>query len=60
MRGRKVMDIGSGFGVDSITFAQHGAWMTFVDLVETNLKVLQRLCRIFGAERRGNSTIFKI
>src|SRR6266581_6130066 len=45
MRGKKVMDIGSGFGVDSITFAQHGARLTFVDLVETNLKVLERLCK---------------
>jgi len=48
MRGKKVMDIGSGFGVDSITFAQHGARLTFVDLAETNLKVLQRLCRVLG------------
>src|SRR5260370_25523517 len=48
MRGKKVMDIGSGFGVDSITFAQHGAKLTFVDLVESNLKVLQRLCGILG------------
>jgi SAM-dependent methyltransferase len=46
MRGKKVMDVGSGFGVDSITFAQHGAKLTFVDLVESNLKVLQRLCKI--------------
>ena len=48
MRGKKVMDVGSGFGVDSITFAQHGARVTFVDLVETNLEVLERLCRIMG------------
>ncbi len=48
MRGKKVMDIGSGFGVDSITFAQHGARLTFVDLVESNLKVLQRICGIMG------------
>ena len=48
MRGKKVMDIGSGFGVDSITFARHGAKLTFVDLVETNLKVLERLCKIMG------------
>jgi 2-polyprenyl-3-methyl-5-hydroxy-6-metoxy-1,4-benzoquinol methylase len=46
MRGKKVMDVGSGFGIDSITFAQHGATLTFVDLVETNLKVLQRICNI--------------
>jgi 2-polyprenyl-3-methyl-5-hydroxy-6-metoxy-1,4-benzoquinol methylase len=48
MRGKKVMDVGSGFGVDSITFAQHGAKLTFVDLVETNLQVLARLCQIMG------------
>jgi SAM-dependent methyltransferase len=48
MRGKKIMDIGSGFGVDSITFAQHGAKLTFVDLVESNLKVLERLCKIMG------------
>jgi SAM-dependent methyltransferase len=48
MRGKKVMDVGSGFGVDSITFAQHGARVTFVDLVETNLKVLERVCKIMG------------
>jgi 2-polyprenyl-3-methyl-5-hydroxy-6-metoxy-1,4-benzoquinol methylase len=48
MHGKKVMDVGSGFGVDSITFAQHGARLTFVDLVETNLKVLERLCKIMG------------
>jgi 2-polyprenyl-3-methyl-5-hydroxy-6-metoxy-1,4-benzoquinol methylase len=48
IRGKKVMDVGSGFGVDSITFAQHGANFTFVDLVETNLKILERLCKMMG------------
>src|ERR1700740_945787 len=48
MRGKKVMDVGSGFGVDSITFAQHGAKLTFIDLVETNLKGLERLSNIMG------------
>lgn len=48
MRGKKVMDVGSGFGVDSITFARNGARLTFVDLVETNLEVLKRLCKIMG------------
>jgi len=48
MRGKKVVDIGCGFGIDSITFAQHGARMTFVDLVETNLVVIQRICRSLG------------
>jgi len=58
MRGKKVMDIGSGFGVDSITFAQHGAMLTFVDLVESNLKVLQRLCGIMGL-REGRFVLFE-
>ncbi len=53
MQGKKVMDIGSGFGVDSITFAQRGARLTFVDLVESNLKVLERLCKIIGLNEVG-------
>jgi len=48
MREKKILDVGSGFGVDPITYAQHGARVTFVDLVETNLKVLGRLCKIMG------------
>jgi len=48
--GRKLLDLGSGFAIDSITFAQHGARVTFVDLAETNLVVVQRLCRILGLE----------
>jgi len=48
MRGKKVLDVGCGFAVDSITFAQHGAKLTFVDLVESNLKVVERLCKIMN------------
>jgi FkbM family methyltransferase len=50
MHGKKLMDVGSGFGIDSITFAQHGARLTFVDLVESNLMVLERLCKIMGLQ----------
>jgi len=42
------MDVGSGFAVDSITFARAGARLTFVDIEETNLKVVERLCRLFN------------
>jgi len=45
MRGKKIMDVGSGFAIDSITFAQFGARVTFVDLAETNLDVIRRLCK---------------
>jgi SAM-dependent methyltransferase len=48
LRGKKVMDVGSGFGIDGITFAQNGSHMTFVDIVESNLLVLERLCKILG------------
>lgn len=48
LRGKKVMDVGSGLGIDGITFAQHGARMTFVDIVESNLTLLNRICRILN------------
>jgi hypothetical protein len=48
LRGKRVMDVGSGLGIDGITFAEAGAEMTFVDIVESNLKVLKRLCQLRG------------
>jgi SAM-dependent methyltransferase len=47
LRGKKVLEIGSGMGIDGIEFARHGAAMTFVDIVPENLDVLRRLCDIF-------------
>ncbi|MCE5249347.1 class I SAM-dependent methyltransferase [bacterium] len=47
MNGKKVLDVGSGFAIDSITYALHGAKVTFVDIHESNLNVLKRLCAIF-------------
>lgn len=48
MQGKKVLDIGSGLAVDSITFAQRGARLTFVDLVVANLEVLERVTGLLG------------
>ena len=45
--GKRVMDFGCGFGLDGITFAQHGARVSFVDIVESNLIVVERLCKMF-------------
>jgi 2-polyprenyl-3-methyl-5-hydroxy-6-metoxy-1,4-benzoquinol methylase len=50
MRGKKVLDVGSGFAIDSITFAQHGAKVTFVDLAASNLEVIRRLCQTLGLQ----------
>ncbi len=48
LRGRRVLDVGSGLGIDGLTFARNGAAVTFVDIVESNLRVIQRLCGIWG------------
>lgn len=48
LREKLVMDVGSGLGIDGITFAQHGARLSFVDIVESNLAVLERLCRLLN------------
>jgi SAM-dependent methyltransferase len=49
LKGKSVLDVGSGMGIDGVEFARHGARVTFVDIVESNLQVLRRLCQIFGA-----------
>ena len=43
-KNKKVLDIGSGFGISSIQFALKGADVTFLDLVQDNLNVLKRIC----------------
>jgi SAM-dependent methyltransferase len=48
MRGKKVLDVGSGLAIDSVTFAQYGAGMTFLDLAESNLAVVRRVCSQLG------------
>jgi hypothetical protein len=45
-----VADIGPGIGIDGIWFAQHGARVTFVDIVEDNLALLRRVCRLKGID----------
>ena len=49
LRDKSVLDVGSGMGIDGVEFARHGARVTFVDIVESNLQVLKRLCEMFGA-----------
>lgn len=47
-RGQSVLDLGSGLGLDGITFALAGANLVFADIVGENLEILRRLCREVG------------
>lgn len=46
LRGKRVLDVGSGFGIDSLTFAERGARLTYLDIEETNLRVIARLAQL--------------
>lgn len=48
MRGKKVLDVGSGLAIDSLTFAEHGARLTFLDLAESNLALVRRVGALLG------------
>lgn len=48
LKGKNVLDIGSGLGYDTVTFAATGANVTFVDIVESNLQLLSRICSLQG------------
>lgn len=48
MTGKKVLDLGCGLAASSIHFAEHGARVIFADIVEENVRVVERLCRLKG------------
>jgi len=45
---RRVLDLGCGFGLSTIHFAEHGARVTFADIVEENVELVRRVCGIKG------------
>jgi SAM-dependent methyltransferase len=56
IRGKKILDIGCGLAFDSLTWLQAGAkHVTFVDIAETNLAVVERLAAALGVRRRATT-----
>ena len=50
--GKKILDIGCGFGFDSLTFAEQGAELTLVDIVEDNVQLVARVASLLGLQIR--------
>lgn len=48
MPGKKVLDIGCGMALSTLSFAEMGAYVTFVDIIPDNVELVRRLCRIKG------------
>jgi SAM-dependent methyltransferase len=49
-RGKRLIDYGCGLAYDTLMYARNGTQVTFVDLSETTLKVVQRLAGIFRVQ----------
>jgi len=45
-RGKKILDVGCGLAPDTVLFAQHGAVVTFLDIIESNVRFVERVCQI--------------
>ncbi|MCS6951949.1 MAG: class I SAM-dependent methyltransferase [Bryobacterales bacterium] len=48
LRGRKVLDVGCGLAPSTLFFAEQGALVTFLDIVESNLEFVRRIARAKG------------
>jgi len=47
-RGKKVLDVGCGLAPDTVYYAEHGANVTFLDIVDTNVEFVKRVCQLKG------------
>ncbi len=52
-RGKRVLEVGSGLGVDTVFYQRAGAQVTFVDIVESNVRLVERICRLKGLSASG-------
>jgi SAM-dependent methyltransferase len=46
LKGKRVLDVGAGLGMDAFTFAQAGARMTLLDIAESNVELQRRLGKL--------------
>jgi SAM-dependent methyltransferase len=46
VKAKRLIDVGSGFGLDGITFTESGAHVTFLDVAESNIQLIQRICNL--------------
>lgn len=49
-RGKKVLDVGCGLAPDTVFFAERGARVTFLDIVESNVEFVRRVASARGLE----------
>ena len=47
-RGKKILDVGCGLAPDTVHYAEHGARVTFLDIVESNVRFVERVCQLKG------------
>jgi SAM-dependent methyltransferase len=47
-RGKKILDVGCGLAPDTVFFAENGASVTFLDIVEANVTLVQKVCELKG------------
>jgi len=50
--GRRLLDIGCGLAMDTLTFAERGATVTCADLAATNVELVSRVARLLGLDDR--------
>lgn len=50
MQGKKVLEIGCGIGTTTMSFVQHGAIVTAVDLSENSLELARRRAEVYGVQ----------
>jgi predicted nicotinamide N-methyase len=56
-RGRRVLEIGSGMGIDGIHFIREGAIWHFTDILPSNLTLIRRTLGAFNLDCEGMTLI---